>query len=282
MALALRRSTLTHRALLVLALGISACSSEGGGDTTTTGKRVVLHTKLAPTGLNVPVVTATGWTVSVTGAVLATGALYYYDGAPILSWSPLRTRGVPRVLAFMAPLFGMPVSNAHAHPGHYVPGQAMGEMRESSSVDLLGGDATYPDGNGITGTYRSATFTFGSPPAVGPAAAPLGSHAVVLVGEATKGVTTHRFRAQLDTADVLDAESRPIVEGCIFREVPVTGDGTVHVIVRPSVWLDQVDFTNLPAPIGADPVDVPRDSEAFRALARGVRKATAYEFAFVP
>jgi len=255
-----------------LALGLTACSGSGA----TAGKRVTLKTRLTSSEAAAPFTNAMGWTVALSRAAIATGAFYYYDGAPIFSWSPPRARGpIERLARLLA------VRTAHAHPGHYVAGQAMGQMTEAFSADARAGDAAYPDGSGVTGVYRSARFTFGAG-GVGPAASVLGAHVAVLEGTATKGAARRVFRATLDVKDVVDAKGQPFLEGCELREVTVEGDGTVAVNVRPTVWFDQVDFEKLAESADGQPVDVPGDSTAFNALTRGMKSSSAYVFTFTP
>ena len=64
------------------------------------------------------------------------------------------------------------MKSAFAHPGHYVPGNAKGEMLTAYSADLLAG-GMLGTGDGVTGLVRSATFSYATP-ATGPAAAELG------------------------------------------------------------------------------------------------------------
>jgi hypothetical protein len=189
--------------------------------------------------------------VTLTTAYLSTGPLYYFDGDPILA----RFRGslLPRV--------------AHAHPGHYAPGTARGEMTVASSVDLLSSGNDLPAGVGVTGSYRSARFTFGS-------ASALAGHVVLVHGEARHGATTVSFTAHADVADVLDTFNEPKVDGCVFAPVDVAGDGTVTLTVRPTVWFDQVDFTGVSGDLAG--------TVAFNGFARGLKKGSAYAFAYTP
>ena len=73
--------------------------------------------------------------------VISTGALYYYDGEP--AFTAVRTTPLERLWAIISP-----ISTAYAHPGHYVSGNAMGQVLEPFSVDLLGDVATLPAGAG--------------------------------------------------------------------------------------------------------------------------------------
>lgn len=245
---------------------IEACSAEGGSGTT--GKRVKLSTRvLGEDRARAPFKNSVGWTVTLSKAHVSTGPLYYFDGDPIFSrvQRPLdRLRGVflPRL--------------AHAHPGHYVAGNAKGEMTTPSSVDLLGPPNALAAGSGVSGPYRSARFTYASP-ARGPFATQLGNHAVVVEGSATDGTKTVKFRSSADLGDLLDSYNEPKLEGCVFSPAEVSGDGTVTVTVLPSVWFDQVDFVDLAS--DGSTVEL-AGTAAFNGLTRGLKKGTAYVFSY--
>lgn len=156
----------------------------------------------------------------------------------------------------------------------------MGQMLTPSSVDLALGEALLPPGEGVSGIYRSARFTFADKP-VGDAAEVLGGHVVVLEGEGKKDTMVRVFRAELDIADVLDAADEPRVEGCAFEGEPdVQADGTMTVHLALSVWLDQVELDAVPESVDGKPVLLARDSAAFRAIERGVKKAPAFRFQY--
>lgn len=267
------RPALVGAAFVALAaLGPGACS-ESSGDTTG-GKRIALKTKVsAGPEATAPFANARGWTINLTKATLSTGAFYYYEGAPIFSRSEPPKMTPRRVFAG---LFG--VRTAHAHPGHYVAGEARGQMTQSHSVDLRAGEGALPEGEGVTGVTRSATFSF-SAPAVGPMAPELGAHVIVLEGTATKGAETRVFRAEIDPPDVLH-DDQLIVEGCAFDEADIQADGTVTVNVKLPLWFDQVDFAELaPSPDGK-PVLMEGATVARNQLVRGVKVGSAYAFSY--
>jgi hypothetical protein len=85
----------------------------------TTGKRVLLHTQvtsdLTP---GESFTTGTNWTVTLDEAMVATGALYYYDGEPAFVMAPKRNFFRDALELFS------PIQTAYAHPGHYVAGNA--------------------------------------------------------------------------------------------------------------------------------------------------------------
>lgn len=239
----------------------SGCSEESSG---TTGRRISLEVKIAAADSK-PFTNAKGWDVVLTKAILSTGALYFYDGDTLFAGA--RPRGWTLV------------KRAFAHPGHYVPGRAMGEMRAPSSADLLTG-ATLGVGDGITGFVRSATFAYGSPPA-GPFAAELGGNVIVLEGTASKGDTSRSFRAELAPEDVADAKGLLEIEGCPFEVAEMQTDGTVTIGVRLSMWFDQVEFADLPESGDGEPVLLP-EGLARNQLVRGTRQSLAYAFSYTP
>ena len=138
---------------LTLGVALQGCSSDGSDSTS--GKRVVLHTRVTVDEAALTRFTsALGWEIELSQAAIAAGPFYYFDGVP-----PLVLQERPTNWQYAARFLGL--SLAHAHPGHYQPGNAMGQMLESSSLDLLDGVADFPDGDGVSGSYRSARFTLG-------------------------------------------------------------------------------------------------------------------------
>ena len=138
---------------LVMALGIEACGSDSG----TSGDRVTLATRVELVSDGQSFTTAQGWDVTLTRAVISTGPFYYFDGAPPL----VQLEHLPR---WQLAVDVLGIASALAHPGHYKAGEALGQMLDSWSVDLLAGGAELPTGEGVTGLYRSASFSFTSPP----------------------------------------------------------------------------------------------------------------------
>lgn len=271
----LRRRCFVTAAFALAALSAlpTACSSDDSG---TGGKRITLTaTVVGSPGATAPFATEAGWTVTLSKALLATGPLYYYDGATIFSyatpsprpWSPLDE--LRRALS---------IKTAHAHPGHYVPGNARGQFLTSTSVDLRT-ETVLGDGDGVTGIVRSATFSFGSP-ASGPLSGELGAHVAVLEGRATKGADERVFRAEIDAADLTNEENALAVEGCPFQETEMTSDGTVTVTLAVEPWFDQVEFDSLPASEDGAPVVMPAAAIGRKELVRGMKAGIGYTFAY--
>lgn len=251
---------------------LSACGSDS-----TTGARFALKTRVvADDSIEAPFTNAFGWSIQLQRAVLSISALYYFDGAPIFS-----QRVPPRLpLHEVWPaIFG--ARTAHAHPGHYQTGNAVGEMLAPRAVDLALGSVDLSPGQGTSGTYRSARFVFGDSP-TGPLADTLGGYVVLLEGKGTKGSQARRFRALADIVDVADGYREPKLDGCAFEEAAeVEMSGTVTLHIKPSVWLDQVDLSELVEGTG-EPVEITPDLVAFEALTRGLKKAAAMVFTYTP
>jgi hypothetical protein len=268
------RIMLSATAILCSASLLVGAAMSGCGSEATTGKRITLKTRIvADEGIDAPFTNGYGWSIKLSKVAVSVGSLYYFDGAPILS-SGLSPRLSPDLLRGF---FGVRV--AHAHPGHYQEGNAMGQMLTPSSVDLASGPAELAAGEGTTGTFRSGRFVFGDPPA-GPAAAALSGHVVVLEGEATKDSMVRVFRASAAVSDALDSYGDPNLEGCAFDQEPdIEADGTVTVHVKPSVWLDQAEFDDVAESTG-DPVDLAPEQEAWKAFVRGLKKGSAVVFSY--
>jgi hypothetical protein len=251
-----------------------ACGAAAGacGDGTT-GRRVVLQTEVA-TDLPADHTFATNlWTVTLTRGEIATGAFYYFEGPPpvienMAAGERRRTRGwLQTALDWLSP-----VGTAHAHPGHYAAGRAMGQMLDSGALDLLAaGPTALPDGEGITGLYRSGTFSFGDP----------ADGTIALVeGVAVKDAETVHFRVAAERADLTVNAKDARVVGSTFAETQVTGDGRVTATVHPAAWFTLVNFTGLPAGTPEAPTELAVGTTPRIAFALGLAQIAAYSFAF--
>ncbi len=279
-----QRRAYLHRVFFASAWGlflapaslVSVLLVDGCGDAadSTTGQRVSLRTQLTLEKDGSEFETAFGWSVKLDEAFIAGGALYYFRVAPPIvqvvkshdwrfAWRPL-----------------LGVNVAHAHPGHYQAGDALGEMLEPWSVDVLEGNTRLADGYGLTGRYRSARFSFSSKVS-GSAAKALDGHAAVVRGTATfDGEETRYFVAIADLADIEKSVSDGAVYGCRFEEVDVEGDGTVTVEVKPRVWFELVDFSELEPGSETEPTTFPADSQPLIAFAQGLADLSAYQFSY--
>ena len=258
---------------LIAVAALSSLAPACDGEDSTTGKRVT-HATVITAGPEAAggFTNAFGWSVTLSRAYLSVGALYYFDGAPVTA---RLIRPWPDRLARLL------IPEAHAHPGHYQPGNALGEMTAKTSVDLVAGPAALGPSPGVSGVYRSARIDLASPSA-GPFAGELGQFVVVVEGVAEQAGEERPFRAEAAAADVVDTDGEPAVAGCVFEEADVQEDGTVTVTIKPSVWLDQIDFAELPASADGQPVLLEPGSVPHRAFTRGLKKGTGYAFSYAP
>lgn len=257
-----RRALLAAGASLALPLGgalITAC-----GDDNTTGKRVKLATRVALIEGGASFTSGLDWEVTLTQASLATGPFYYYRGE-----------------AAVSALFStFALKSAHAHPGHYDSGDALGQMLEPYSVDLLAGEATFPEGSGVTGLYRSAEFSFASP-AAGPLAEELSGAVALVAGRASKAdEDTRYFRGAATLADIEKSAAEGRVQGCVLEEVEVEGDGVLHVSVAPHAWFNLVDFSKLEPGTEGEPSEFEAGSQPSTAFSQGLAQIAAYSFRY--
>jgi hypothetical protein len=242
---------------------------------------VTLGTKVvAAPELSSGFVTGKGYQVKLTLAQLSTGALYYFDGAPaIVSAPPSRPTRPTRPGQRLAWAFGL--GEARAHPGHYTAGAAVGQVLSGASIDLLSAPSVLPHGNGISGAYRSATFSFaeGSP---GPAQASLGDAVALVEGSAEKDGASTYFRFSATYAEVSENLAEGRVPGCVFSTADVDTDGTVTLTVHPRPWFDLVDFDKLP-PGSPDAPSEPAAGDVVRLqFTLGLAQLGAYAFSFSP
>lgn len=223
-----------HPVLSLLLLLVVAC---GGTERTRRSFPVEVTAKSAA------LVTDSGWAVTLTKATLHLEALRFFEGKVALA------RRAPWWRALV-------VSDAWAHPGHYVPGEALGELVAPLDVDLL---ATAPlswgTASAVTGDYGSAQVT-------------LGGAGLVLEGVATKDTA----RVEFSTAFLPPAA----LEGVRFEQVMTTAAGTVQVLVDLQAVLSRVDFAAVGS--GAKPLDP--SSPAYNGLGRGVEDTTAWVLAW--
>jgi hypothetical protein len=207
----------------------------------------------------------------LTKAEMALGAMYFFDGEPIFSQ---RTKTTHERLA------GLFVGTAHAHPGHYLAGNALGQMLTSSSFGLLGDTATVGSGDGVSGLFRSARVTF--PETVsGAFAGDLGSKIALFEGTAQKAGKTIGFRASAARSELLDADGQARVEGVtVLPGTNVGGDATLQLTIDPRTFFDQCEFDGLAE--GTAPVDLPAGSDAAVNFVRGLKSGPAYVFTVQP
>jgi hypothetical protein len=224
--------------------------------------------------------TAFGWHVKLDRAAIAVGSLYYFDGEPAFVRRDAPARGP---LERLASLFE---GVAHAHPGHYQAGDALGEMLEPGSVDLFAVPASLGAGDGVTGTYWSGRFTFAKK-VVGKAAHELDASAAFAEGTAVKvgdagadGATEIHFRVAATFDELAKSVTMGEVDGCEFEKTDVEGDGTITLTVKPSIFFDYVDFSKIAPGTSAAPTEIPAGDVAHIGFERGLVQLTAYHFGF--
>jgi hypothetical protein len=243
-----------------LAVGLAASGCSEAPDTG--GRRVTLATRVElEAEARAPFTSGFGWQITLEQAFVSIGELRYFEGDPVTAW---------RWLA---------IGRALAHPGHYQQGGVIGEMLEPTSVDLFATPTALSAGQGVTGVARSARFAFHAPPVV-PAATALCRAVARVVGTATQGALSRPFAISASAADVADASGRPEVQGSVFTGGEIDADGTVVVVIRPTLWLDQIDFSSVPESSDGAPVELLPGEIAHNAFVRGLEKAAAYDFSF--
>lgn len=251
-----------YRIILTLLLVVPACGS-GGGQQRTSFELVAGGAEPAAEFVN-----DWDWSITLDSALLAIGPIYFFDGEPLLTRrrAPARFR-LADLLRWLSP-----VGTAHAHPGHYVAGQALGQLLEQRVVDLLAATpTTLGTVEGVTGAYNSARIDLH--PAAADNGEGLGAHTLLVSGQATRpGDEPVAFTG------LLDSEQQIVGTPCLVDIDGGAGRMTLAVDFR--IWFKRVQFETL-----AEPRDDGRyhftdatDSQAYNALVRGVESTGAFSF----
>jgi hypothetical protein len=183
--------------------------------------------------------TDSGWSVSATKATAHLSTLRFFEGKVLVAQRSPWWRSLL-------------VSEAWAHPGHYIPGEAMAELLTPLELDLLATSPTaWGTADGITGDYGSAELGF----------EPLG---IELEGSATKGAQTIDFATHF--------APRHALEGLRFDREMTSAPGTVSLSISLKVIVSRMDFAQLGA--SAKPLD--DTSPAFNGFSRGVDDTSGY------
>ncbi|MGE6763810.1 hypothetical protein ACQKGO_37720 [Corallococcus interemptor] len=240
---------------IALALSV-ALLSLGCGDKTEAERRTfaVTMTATAPTAPN-----EYGWTVTPEAARLSVGSVRFFEGRVLLS----------RRFDWYSLIGG----TANAHPGHYVPGDALGEVLTPQTVDLLAG-GNLGEANAVTGSYGSLELTLVTPTAATDAQNLLGGHHAHVRGTAThtSGATV-RFDAVVDLPKA--------IEGVRFERDLQQEAGHVRIAVDLGTWMDRIDFATASLPDAAGVSTFPAGSQAQNGLVRGVEDTSAYVVTWV-
>jgi hypothetical protein len=203
-----------------------------------------------------------GWTVTPESLHVSVGPVRFFEGRVLLSRAP------------RFDWYSLIGGTAQAHPGHYVPGDALGEVLTTRTVDLLVGPVDLGTANAVTGDYGSMELTLTTPTATTDAEGVLTGHQVHVRGTArhTDG-TTVRFDAAADLPKA--------IEGIRFEKTLQKASGRVRISVDVGTWLGRIDFATVSAPDAAGISTFPADSQAQNALVRGVEDTSAYVVTWV-
>ena len=235
--------------LILLAPGLAACGDEDAA------ARITFPVEVMGKQTKLP--NDHGYTVAITRARLHIGPVYFYSGEPLFT----RRAEDPWYLRIIRA--AAPVGTAHAHPGHYQEGDALGELLTSRSFDLLGKTpVTFGTAAGVTGAYRSAQVN------LSPAS---GGHTVEVAGTASKGSHQVTFSATLDLTEK--------VKGIAFGARVTAAPGRVRIAVDLACWLERVDVSRLS---GTGTATFQAGSQAQNALRRGVVNTSAYILTWIP
>lgn len=253
---------MTHPPALLRTLAAAATLMSlgcGDGARTEAERRTfgVAMTATLPTGPN-----EHGWTVTPEAAWLSVGAVRFFEGRVLLSRAP------------RFDWYSLIGGTAHAHPGHYVPGDALGEVLNIQTVDLLAGTAL-GTANAVTGSYGSMELTLATPTAATDTQNLLGGHQVHMRGTATHATgATVRFDAAVDLP-------KAAIAGVRFERELKQEPGAVRIAVDLGKWVGRIDFATASQPDAAGISTFPADSQAQNALVRGVEDTSAYVVTWV-
>lgn len=243
-----------RRQLLTGALALAAASMALGGCGSEAERRTfpVEVSATLPSGAN-----ERGWTVTLESAHVSVGPVRFFEGRVLLS------RRAPRF-----DLYSLIGGTAHAHPGHYAPGDALGEVLTTRTVDLLAG-ATLGDASAVTGEYGSMELTLATPTAATDAQGVLSGHAVRVRGTARNADGgTVRF-------DAMTSLPAPVA-GVRFEKSLDMEAGRVRIAVDLGKWLGRIDFATATDPDADGVYTFTAGSQALNALVRGVEDTSAY------
>ncbi|MCP3104018.1 hypothetical protein LZ198_34605 [Myxococcus sp. K15C18031901] len=247
---------MNRRHLLTRALALAAASLTLGGCDSGAERRV-FGVEVAAQALSTEP-NERGWSVQLERAHVSVGPVRFYEGRVLLS------RRAPRFDWYS--LLG---GTAHAHPGHYVPGDALGEVLVTRTVDLLGEPTSLGDASAVTGEYGSMELSLPAPTATTDAQGALTGHAVRLAGTARNA---DGGSVRFDVVTDLPAP----VAGVRFEKSLGMEAGHVRITVDLRKWVDRIDFATATDPDTDGIYTFPAESQASNALVRGVEDTTAY------
>ena len=201
-----------------------------------------------------------GYRVTVASASLHVSAVHFFSGDPLFT---RRDEGLPRRLARLF------VSVAHAHPGHYQEGDAMAEVLQAGTIDLIGPARLLGRAAGVTGAYRSAQVTLAETTMGGK------KYLAYVEGKAAKMDQEVAFSGSLSgTIKVSGISAGATVDEQVK---------TVRMTVDLGRWLERIDFSKL-APCSPGSTCTPQlmkpGSQAHNAFSRGVNNTSAFTFSW--
>lgn len=186
-----------------------------------------------------------GWVVTGLEGSIGLEDLRFFEGEPLT--------------ARRSPLDWF-IGSAWAHPGHFAPGDAKGELLQALVVDVTKKDVqAWGTASAVTGTYGSAQLGFGS-------------MGVRLKGTATRGTETVKFDTGKKTF------TAPLA-GVPFIHHMTNEAGRVHLTVDVSVVLSRIAFDKHQAtPDAQGVVTFSPQSAAFNGFDRGFTDAATFRF----
>jgi hypothetical protein len=190
----------------------------------------------------------TGWTVTDLAGTASLSSLRFFTGKVLIGQR-------------FDPMSWL-ISTAHAHPGHYIAGEALGEVLAPIEVDLATRvPRAWGTANAVTGSYGSAQLTYAVT-------------GVRVTGTATKAGQTVKFDTGL-------FKPPAALEGLKFDREMDSAPGTVRMSVDLGVMLSRIEFDKGNAMPGAsgvvvfDPV-----SPASNGFDRGVEDTGSYQLSW--
>ena len=240
------KKELATTAIIIAAGALAACGSDTGRARVAFEVSVISEPLAA--GPN-----EFGYTVQLTRAELRGARLAFFEGDPLFtkSWRQ-------RVGEFLVP-------SAHAHPGHYTPGEALADLLVAQTFDLLRTDVqTWGMADGVTGDYASAELNLGTTNVA----------AVILEGTATGPGGEIPFVASLDESQ----ELLGLTAGFMVDERPfeVVVNFDLNELVR------RVDFGRVASPeviaSASAPIPLVRDTQPYNAFSRAAIGNLTYRF----
>lgn len=187
------------------------------------------------------ITTDSGWSVSLTKATAHLAAVRFFEGEVLLSRAP------------QPPWWrSLVISTAYAHPGHYVPGEALGELIAPLDADLLStAPVSWGTADGLTGKQGSLQLTFAA-------------GGLEVEGTASNGGLSVPFSASFTPPAEID--------GVRSEHVVGKTEPGVDVRVDLSVIFSRVDFSQVGS--SASPLDP--TSPAFNGYGRGIEDTSAW------